>query len=622
MKSFIFISLYLIAFFPGSLFSHGGHSHTNNGGIGTNLQAPWISPLPMSIELDGSVGFHWDWYGFAPQEHGTTDHTHTTIEEGHNHDENMDMGGHEEESPWAFDWFFEPMVALNFDKYKQYVNLEEHSINKSLMLESACPSTGYLVLEKGTYSLGGGVTFHGHNHLGLHIGFGLLPTGGANFYSERFAPDRKSAENLPTVRVPRDEQSLDSWNVNDILVYEKQGGITFFAHGGYSGLTVGAGYGVTGLWKVFLKKTAKRKLFAQVSKITLHSLNVSGGVEFATVNLGVFGNEDKSFAFEFDLNGKNGNEALEKFLDGNFKFAQKLAKDNSMMSGVRVVSLSDSKSLGRAFGVHMGLPFLGSLDFSKSLVRSFSKVSDLHEGGQMENTMAIYSRSVLTSGFLSKRTNKTSIFAASHQEHLQPKHEGHNHNRSYSTANFKWLYSRSRVDAKDMEYELDNLKRITGLWKTIDFEYPQDKMGYTKLEFDTMISSRATNNLLNNKSAISMATVAQNKIETFFQNDENPGRLCKVLRSAKRCKAKLEKVTAHAMKKMEQRLSQMRKWNQAKNWKEFTKSFAGLGEEAITNQFTFQTFLEMLGKENFKMEFKISGERLKVLTLKNFQADL
>jgi hypothetical protein len=238
--------------------------------------------------------------------------------------------------------------------------------------------------------------------------------------------------------------------------------------------------------------------------------------------------------------------------------------------------------------------------------------------------MAIYSRSVLTSGFASRRTNKTSIFAASHQEHLHQKCEGHEHGKeaSFSTANFKWLYSRLRVDSKDMEYELDNLKRITGLWKTIDFEYPQDKMGYTKMEFDTMISSKATEKLLKNKSALSMAAVAQDKIESFFQNDSDPGRLCKVLRSAKRCKAKLEKATAHAMKKMEGKLADMRKWNENKNWKEFTKSFAGLGEEAITNQFTFQSFLELMGKENYKMEFKISGERLKVLTLKNFQADL
>lgn len=614
MKSFIFISLYLIAFFPGNSFSHGGCNHV--GGTGDNLQAPWITPLPMSIEVDGSVGFHWDWYGFAPENHGAAGHTHG--------DPNMEVPM-EEESPWAFDWFFEPMVALNVDKFKYFVNLEEHSINKSLMLESASPSEGFMVLEKGTFDFGVGVTYHGHNHIGFHAGFGLLPTGGINAYSERFAPDRESADNLPRIKIPRDEKSLESWNVNDVLVYEKKGGIEFFAHGGYSGLTAGAGYGVTGVWKVFLKKTAERKLFAQVSKITVQSLSVFAGVEFATVNVGVFGNEDKSFTFEFDLNGKSGNEALEKFLDGNFKFAQKLAKDNSM-SGVRTVSLSDTKTLGRAFGVHMGLPFLASLDFSKSMVRSFSKIQDLQDGEQIENTMAIYSRSVLTSGFASRRTNKTSMFAASHQEHLQQqKHEGHDHHDdgpSFSTANFKWLYSRLRVDSKDMEYELDNLKRITGLWKTIDFEYPQDKMGYTKLEFDTMISSRATEKLLKNESAISMAAVAQDKLESFFQNDSDPGRLCQVLRSAKRCKAKLEKATAHAMKKMELRLAQMRKWNEAKNWKEFTKSFAGLGEEAITNQFTFQTLLEMLGKENFKMQFKISGDRLKVLTLKDFTSDL
>lgn len=620
MKSLIFISLYFIAFFPGNLFSHGGCHHV--GGNGDNLQAPWITPLPMSIEVDGSVGFHWDWYGFAPEDHGAAGHTHGTIEDPNMTDGNTDITAHEEESPWAFDWFFEPMIALNVDKFKYFVNLEEHSVNKSLMLESANPSEGFLVLEKGTFDFGVGVTYHGHNHIGFHAGFGLLPTGGINAYSERFAPDRESAENLPRIKIPRDEQSLDSWNVNDVLVYEKKGGIEFFAHGGYSGLTAGAGYGVTGVWKVFLKKTAKRKLFAQVSKITVQSLSVFAGVEFATVNVGVFGNEDKSFAFEFDLNGKNGNEALEKFLDGNFKFAQKLAKDNSML-GVRALSLSDTKTLGRAFGVHMGLPFLASLDFSKSIVRSFSKIQELKDGEQIENTMAIYSRSVLTSGFASRRTNKTSMFAASHQEHLQqPKHEGHEHGTSFSTANFKWFYSRLRVDSKDMDYELDNLKRITGLWKTLDFDYPQDKMGYTKLEFDTMISSRATEQLLKNESAISMATVAQDKLESFFQTDSNPIRLCKVLRSAKHCKAKLEKATARALKKMEEKVAQMRKWNQEKNWKEFTKSFAALGEEAITNQFTFQSFLEVMGKENFKMEFKISGERLKVLTLNNFQADL
>jgi hypothetical protein len=209
------------------------------------------------------------------------------------------------------------------------------------------------------------------------------------------------------------------------------------------------------------------------------------------------------------------------------------------------------------------------------------------------------------------------LFSASHQEKVFPKRE-----KSFVTANFKYFFSQKKMDSKTFQEGVSELKRITGLWDTLEFNLPEHKLGYAKIEFDAMISSKGTKQLLaSNLEGTSVESI-QEKIENYFDHESSPAKVCGFYRKVKFCKAHILSTTSQALGKMGKKIEEMKKWYSQKNWKKYTESFAEFGQEAITNQFTFNTFLKMLGKDNFKMQFKISGEKLKVLSINNFEENL
>jgi hypothetical protein len=538
-----------------------------------------IFPLPVQIGFDGTTKFAW-----MPEEEGN---------------------GPE------LSWYISPMLYMTFDKGKILVNLAQHSMNKAITLEGANQKTGYLVLEKMGFEIGvgAGVFFEPVNN--LSFGVGLFPTGGSMLYSQRFANNLEEAEHLPKMKFPKDSKSLDSWNDNDYLIYNRSGGISFFASAGYTVAQVGIGYSAVGNWRVFLKKVSKNKIMATVSKIDLKSFNMELGATVTNLTLNKFNAFDKSLAYEFDLESKSGQQGFDEFLSGNFKFTRRLAKKGSV-EGIEHLSQSNSQSTGRIMGVMVGFPIIGSLQLEKGIVQSFSDVHSLGEDKKVENTMAVYSRSVETSGLASKGMKNVVLFSASHQKIME--HEKKD-SSTFTTANFKWLFSEEKTQIKHLESRLLELKRITGLWDKFEFNFPPEKkLDYTQFEFDTMISSDGTQALVSENLDQNSVSEVQENIKKYFEH-ETPTKLCRFFKQIYTCKAHLLKVSAKAINKMVRKVSEMKHWKKAKDWKSFTKAYAELGKEALTNQFTFRAFLEMIGKENFKMEFKVSGEKLSTLHL-------
>ena len=263
-------------------------------------------------------------------------------------------------------------------------------------------------------------------------------------------------------------------------------------------------------------------------------------------------------------------------------------------------------------GVMVGFPIIGSLQLEKGLVQSFSDTHSLGEDKKVENNMAVYSRSVETSGLASKGMKNIVLFSASHQKIMA--HEKKD-SSSFTTANFKWLFSEEKTQVKHLESRLVELKRTTGLWDKFEFNFPPEKkLDYTQFEFDTMISSNGTQALVSEGLDQNSVSEVQEKIENYFEH-ETPTKLCRFFKQIWTCKAHLLKASAKALNKMANKVSEMKHWQKAKDWKAFTKAYAELGKEALTNQFTFRVFLDMIGKENFKMEFKVSGEKISTLHL-------
>lgn len=554
--------------------------------------------LPIVLNLDGSINFSWSTTQTTPGTAG--------------------VQGAQIPGP-TINWYFSPVVAVEIDHDKVLVNLSQNTLNKSINLAGANKEAGYMVLQKSGFELGigGGAFFEPISS--LTFGFGLLPTGGSMIYSERFAPNLEAANKLPKMKFPKDAKSLDSWTDNDVLIYTRKGGVTFFGQGSAYGASAGLAYQAIGTWKVFLKKISAGKIVGTVSKMSLNSFGVYVGATVASLNLSVFGETDKSFAYEFDLASKSGQQGFDEFLTGNFKFTKRMAREG-VIEGVTAITESNSHTTGRVFGVGVGIPFIASLDFGKGMIQSFSEIHNLKNNQKIENNMAVYSRTVETSGFASKQMKSVSLFSASHQE---VKDRTGIKKGSFTTANFKWMFSQEKSKVKDIKSRVIELQRMTGLWNTLDFNFPEEKkLAYSKFEFDAMISSGGTEKLLANNLEGDTAAVVQDKIEDFFNQGTVSSHLCRVFKKIETCKSHLLKTSSHALKNMALKLDKMKELYQAKNWKSFTETYAELGKEAITNQFTFAAFREMIGKKNLKMEFKVSGEKLAPLRLDHFENDL
>jgi hypothetical protein len=554
--------------------------------------------LPIRIGFDGTTQFSF----------GTT--TTTDIP---NEPEIQNRGGQ------TYSWYLAPLITAAIDKNKVLVNLAQHSLNKAITLEGANKQSGYMVLEKTGFEIGVGAGAFFDPFSSVSFGFGLVPGGGSMIYAERYAPNLEAAQNLPKMKFPKDGKSLDSWKNNDVLVYTRKGGVTFYASAGAYGVSVGAGYSANGIWKVFMKKVADKKIMATVSKMQLNSFGAYVGATIASLNITLFGATDKAFAYEFDLANKSGQQGFEEFLSGNFKFTERMVKEG-FVEGVTPLTEAQVHTNGRVFGVNVGIPFLGGLDFEKGMIQSFTEVSYLKNNQKIENTMSLYSRSVQTNGFISKGMRNISLFAVNHQDITSAKGQK---KKSFDTANFKWLFSQEKTKIKDANDRLMDLKRKTGLWNIFEFNFPEEKkLAYSQFEFDAMISSKGTQQLMASNLDESASLMSQDQIEEFFLQPEVPENVCRVFKRINTCKIHMLKTTNKALEKMTQKLEEMKYWYQQKNWKAYTKAFAGLGEQAITNQFTFKAFMDMIGKGNFKMQFKVSGEKLKTLNLNNLENSL
>jgi hypothetical protein len=76
------------------------------------------------------------------------------------------------------------------------------------------------------------------------------------------------------------------------------------------------------------------------------------------------------------------------------------------------------------------------------------------------------------------------------------------------------------------------------------------------------------------------------------------------------------------LRKISKKLKAMKIYSKEKNWKELSETYAELGKEALTNQFSFQTFLDLLGKKNYSFDFKVSGEKIKTIHINEFKEDI
>lgn len=632
------------------VFAHGsGHGDTVfTGNINLPIGVPTIFPLPVNIGFDGNIRFGWDWWGFR-QHHGETGHGdhdmgsnnesgthhHETehgdheMGESHDHAETNDGGNHdsseehhsENNSKFQIHWELAPLLYLNADKYRYLINLSEHSLNtKSIPLEIGNEDQGFLVVEQKRFEVGIGVMAHGHLPVNAFIGFGILPSMGIDFYSERKVSDLKAAENLGRVTFPKDIETLKLWNDGDLLLYRREASISFTAMGGISGLSAGIGYTAKGLWQINLKKAGENKLLASVSKIKINSLMGMVGMEFLSLNLGLFGNEDNSFTFEFDLAHPNAEKAYHEFIMGKFKLAQKLANEG-VVSGVERVSKSRTKSFGQYFGVNIGIPFLARYEYNRSKILSVTDSYNYKSGIEIDNTMGIFSVMTQTKGPITRRVSRIKMFSAHHQyitSHNSHKSSENDHSHKIKEvlgANIKWMYQRKSLNGDTFNDEMDDLKRMTGLWEKLNFSLPMEKLGLVKIEFDAMISNKAINSLFKlalDKKYLNDTFQSDSllKIDSFFSTFKNPSVLCKIYRSVKICKKAMVRRTQLALKNISNILPELLVSRKNKNWKEFTKKFAELGKHMMENQFTFNTLLDYMGKDYIKMEFKITGDKL------------
>jgi hypothetical protein len=316
---------------------------------------------------------------------------------------------------------------------------------------------------------------------------------------------------------------------------------------------------------------------------------------------------------EFDLSKPSALSAYENFFKGKLDFSKKLPE------GVVGIIHEDSKTRGRFFDAQALLPVLAGVEFRDSTTFTNLNLTPFPEKGvlskrRVETFLGVYAEIATTYGPITRHLNKEKLFASSYQNAISP--EGTSKDLEGFSASLKWYYQRERIKDYNWDHEIKELELLTG--KTsgdLDFLLPGRNLGLVKMEFDVVFPHSAIKKVMDDleKSNDSFEDALWPKVVSKVVEDH-----CSLARTnlgRRICTRHFSQGKAEFSKgKFEKKLKNMAlSWGK-KDPKSFIKSFTAFGKLLTHDPYTFQTFLALVGEDNYCTKFSASGDQIKPVT--------
>ena len=494
-------------------------------------------------------------------------------------------------------------------------------INKTPVKAAACPEidtdiygSGFQVaLQKAFYlSLSAaGARWFPHVGAWASVGIGPIKNNFGIFFSDINKLSELSEEKEK--HVPDSYEEINRWKMGDRAYWESQGGVGLYIGAGISPVDVGVFAVATGGWVHFVQKTGPTKVYVELAKKNVKSLNLSGGI-IAHAGIEKEFDKSKGFAYEFNLDNQDSIEAYERFMAGDVTKAQELSKFTN--SGVNKISDTTDFETSFARSVGLATPFFPIFSFKASTATSY----DHSEEASVWNE-----ESIKDTGMYEKQRNlrignaqikESRSFAGGKKTFDAPGATGSVHTETLF-GNFKYNYQSNWGQERRLRKYIARAKALTGLVAETCATVPafDDSLGFNQVLLQVNWSDAYVKKIVGldgNKSNANFLASVKNMALNYQEDKDNNSTLCNVIDNDgvdDTCTNSTPDEINGIFKNLQGFAAQMNK-SYGKDNKEFAKNMVKFGQEIWKSPYVFKAFYEKGKVCGQDFTFEVSGQRL------------
>jgi hypothetical protein len=405
--------------------------------------------------------------------------------------------------------------------------------------------------------------------------------------------------------IPFKAEELYSWNIGDNVFYESTGGVVFGASAGIPQVTVGTAIAHQGAWRFYVEKTDDEKVYVNATKANINSSAAFAGniiLNISKENLKDLGN---GFSFEIDLSDSDAARAYEDMLRGNMIPIQRMS-DDEMNTSVKKISANRNLTTGKKKTFMLGIPFANFVT-SKGSYYKLDNVEYFANGIKTESEYGIYSKEVKTR-FLNSHKNKIKAFYGGTLKATD------NTGKLVSLedkVSFNWFFENDYGSGGNLNKALKDFLHDTGL-NQLNIKAPDIKnLGYVSISLKAESGTTFTKALIGRNQLANVKNIAARTekliINYFAEGDKNE--ICNTEEIFENCQSRITSESKNAMKNVRSLVVDL-KSQYGNNPKLFTQTYAKIGEQIWTNQFTFKAFLEQMKNCGNRVSYEVAGERV------------
>lgn len=442
---------------------------------------------------------------------------------------------------------------------------------------------------------------------------GFAPLAGVKATSIRKGTSLIAGELQLPLFIPRRADTIETkWNVGESLTYTVEGGAYFVAGISAFFLSTGTNYIVKGEFETTITKKSQDIVEVTLAKTKMKSIGVLTSATVVAVDSSRFKEETLRFSFEYDLRRPIARAALENFLAGDINASQVLANDGDG-AGVYPSSRETLRTASKFRNFSFGIPFLYWTNWGKGQAHTLRFKEEFSEGAEIDVEIGISLKTKEKRHILTKIMETTAFYGT---QGIELTGAGQIIRRMQGV--FSHSFRRSKATRRQLENQLEELRRMTGLSKEFTLELPDERrLGALDLEFNMVIDEILTEKLMkiaSGENAKKHLLRLAHELESSYARKLRSGRsnhvdgdelgICQG-RNLHECQQKSRADTVTSMTDAYEALERMGRTYRSDREK-FVKSYAEFGRAWLSSPFTFQTFFNLIKDQGLKAKLELA----------------
>lgn len=452
---------------------------------------------------------------------------------------------------------------------------------------------------------------------------GFAPLAGIKATSVRKSTSLWAGELQLPLLIPRHADTIEEkWNVGESLTYSVEGGAYFVAGLSAFFLSTGANYVVKGEFETTIKKKSADIVEVTLSKTKMKSIGVVSSSTVVSVDSSRFKEETLRFSFEYDLRRPVARAALENFLAGDVHASQVLANDGDG-AGIYPSSRETLRSTGKIKNFSFGVPFLYWTNWGKGQVHTLRFKEEFSEGAEIDVEIGISLKTKEKRHVMTKIMETTSFYGT---QGIELTGAGQIIRRMQGV--FSHTFRRSKATRRQLENQLEDLRRMTGLKKEFTLDLPDERrLGALELEFNMVIDEFLTAKLMriatSDNAKSNLLRIASELESSYTEKLSQENKLSKIEgddldicqgHNLLECQEKARSETDTSINEAYQALIEMSRTYRSDREK-FVEHYAEFGRAWLASPFTFQTFFNLIKNDGLKASLELASGKTDKLSV-------